>query len=82
MQESGFFEKFKREWMKFSSECTKMPPPSSASLHISALSGIFMLVGVMSGVALIVLCLECFIFQKRRDEKEYIFQKKQLKIKN
>ena len=71
MQEGGILEKFKREWMNFSSECSELPKPSSASLQVSALSGIFIMVGVMSGTAILILLLECCLYCLQNQRKKF-----------
>ena len=67
MQEAGFIDKWKKEWWRTSEQCSKIGPSSSAqSLKLSAMSGIFILMGTMSILTLIVLAIEYLIFNRIR----------------
>ena len=65
--EAGFLEMWRKKWWPNSQTCSRTGPTSSAqSLELPAMSGIFILVGIMTALALIVLSMEHRVFYKKK----------------
>ena len=67
MKEAGLIDRWRTIWWRSPTPCTPPSTDSAQAMRLPAVSGIFLLVLGLSAVAIIVLCVEIFVFKKRRN---------------